>query len=88
MTTRLFQLHTTTEAVQIGWAGGDDVDDALGAICRELQSNDAAVFWQYAATRGSGGIEIAPFRRIAVFRAHVTRIEPVQAEQPVVDLPT
>ncbi|MSO76600.1 MAG: hypothetical protein EXQ87_06775 [Alphaproteobacteria bacterium] len=55
--------------------------NALEAIARELEKVSHMVVWQYAVRRtASGASEYAAFRRVALFKQGVLRIEPMTTD--------
>lgn len=86
MATHLFEITTTRDEVQVGFAGADP-ERAFEALLQAIAAADPVLLWHYAVARGAGGPEVRPVRRIAVFRRGLVRVSPVAATHPVVDLP-
>ena len=86
MTTHLFMITTTRDDVQVGW-NGDDRDSALQSLVDALVASETTLLWQYAVSRGQNGVEVAPIRKVAVFKGAIIRAESVSTDQPVVALP-
>ncbi len=86
MTTHLFEITMARDEIQVGFPGADR-DAALEGLARAIASDEPVLLWQYAVTRGAAGPEVAPLRRVAVFRQGVGRVAPAEAAYPVAELP-
>jgi hypothetical protein len=70
---------TTTELKGLGTAAD------LDTLARHLAADGQMTVWQYAVRHGKDGrLEMAPLRRVAIFKNDTLRIEPYTTTQPVV----
>jgi hypothetical protein len=64
-----------------GFGAAADLDN----LAHRLAADGQMTVWQYAVRHGKdGSLEMAPLRRVAIFKNDTLRIEPYTTTQPVV----
>lgn len=87
MDTYLFKLKIGNAELVVGHAGRD-ANAALASLLARSLEQPAILLHQYGATRGEDGkAQMAPLRRIAVFRDALESIVPDSPVHPVLPLP-